>query len=136
MIMMMMMMMMMMIMTKTTTTTTSIADHVMPRQHPFTSFTVHYSLRNLSMCVCVCACVCVWWNSCNYELFGRSQWPRRLRRGSAADHLLGSWVRIPLGAWMSLSCECLRCQVEVSATGRSLVQRSPTDCGVCLSVIK
>jgi hypothetical protein len=27
-------------------------------------------------------------------------------------------------------------QVEVSATGRSLVQRSPTDCGVCLSVIK
>jgi hypothetical protein len=30
----------------------------------------------------------------------------------------------------------LCCQVEVSATGRSLVQRSPTDCGVCLSVIK
>jgi hypothetical protein len=30
----------------------------------------------------------------------------------------------------------LRCQVQVSATGRSLVQRSPTDCGVCLDVIK
>jgi hypothetical protein len=30
----------------------------------------------------------------------------------------------------------LFCQLEVSATGRSLVQRSPTDCGVCLSVIK
>jgi hypothetical protein len=30
----------------------------------------------------------------------------------------------------------LCCQVEVSATGRSLVQRSPIDCGVCLSVIK
>jgi hypothetical protein len=29
-----------------------------------------------------------------------------------------------------VSCECLCCQVEVSATGRSLVQRSPTDCGV------
>jgi hypothetical protein len=27
------------------------------------------------------------------------------------------------------------CQVEVSATGRSLVQRSPTDCGVSLCVI-
>ena len=26
--------------------------------------------------------------------------------------------------------------VEVSATGRSLVQRSPTDCGVSLCVIK
>jgi hypothetical protein len=31
--------------------------------------------------------------------------------------------------------QCLCCQVEVS-TGRSLVQRSPTDCGVRLSVIK
>jgi hypothetical protein len=40
------------------------------------------------------------------------------------------------GAWMFVSCECLYCQVEVSATGRSPVQRSPTDCGVCLSVIK
>jgi hypothetical protein len=30
----------------------------------------------------------------------------------------------------------LCCQVEVYARGRSLVQRSPTDCGVCLSVIK
>jgi hypothetical protein len=28
------------------------------------------------------------------------------------------------------------CQVEVSATGRSLVQRNPTDCGVYLSVVK
>jgi hypothetical protein len=27
------------------------------------------------------------------------------------------------------------CQVEVSATGWSLVQRSPTDCGVSLRVI-
>jgi hypothetical protein len=31
---------------------------------------------------------------------------------------------------MYVSCECLCCQVEVSATGRSLFQRSPTDCGV------
>jgi hypothetical protein len=29
----------------------------------------------------------------------------------------------------------LCCQVEVSATGRFLVQRNPTYCGVCLSVI-
>jgi hypothetical protein len=28
--------------------------------------------------------------------------------------------------------QCLCCQVEVFATGRSLVQRSPTDCGACL----
>jgi hypothetical protein len=28
------------------------------------------------------------------------------------------------------------CQVEASATSRSLVQRSPTDCGMYVSVIK
>ena len=31
---------------------------------------------------------------------------------------------------MSVCCEC--CQVEVSAKGRSLVQRSPADCGLSL----
>jgi hypothetical protein len=49
--------------------------------------------------------------------------PSGLKRRSAADRLLGSRVRIPPGAWMSVSCESLCCQVEVSATGRSLVQR-------------
>jgi hypothetical protein len=66
----------------------------------------------------------------------QSQWPRGLRHRSAAESLLGSWVRIQPGAWMFVSCECLCCHVEVSATGRSLVQRSPTDCGVCVNVIK
>jgi hypothetical protein len=41
----------------------------------------------------------------------RSQWPRGLRRGSAAERLLGSWVRIPSGTRMFVSCECLCCQV-------------------------
>ena len=36
----------------------------------------------------------------------RSQWPHVLRRGSAVSHLLGFWVRIPPGAWMSVFCEC------------------------------
>jgi hypothetical protein len=36
--------------------------------------------------------------------FCRSQWPRRLRRGSAAARLLGLWVRIPPGhGWKYLS---------------------------------
>jgi hypothetical protein len=62
--------------------------------------------------------------------------PRGLRRGPSVEDLLGSWVRIPPAAWMFVSCECLCCQVHVSATGRSLVQRSPTECGVSnLSVI-
>jgi len=40
----------------------------------------------------------------------------------------------PAGAWMSV-LSVVRCQVEVSATGRSLVQRSPTDCDASLCVI-
>jgi hypothetical protein len=34
----------------------------------------------------------------------RSQRPRGLRRRSAAERLLGSWVRIPLGSWIFFSC--------------------------------
>ena len=58
--------------------------------------------------------------------FCRSQWPRGLRRRSSAARLLRLWVRIPPGTWMFVvSVVC--CQVEVSATSWSLVQRSPTD---------
>ena len=34
------------------------------------------------------------------------QWPRGLRRRSAAARLLRSWVRIPPEAWMFVCCEC------------------------------
>ena len=56
--------------------------------------------------------------------FSRSQWPRGLRRMSASARLLRLWVRIPQGAWMFVCC-----QVEVSATGWSLVR------GVLLTVV-
>ena len=36
----------------------------------------------------------------------RSQWPRGLRRRSAAARLLRLWVRVLPGAWMSVCCEC------------------------------
>ena len=36
----------------------------------------------------------------------RSQWPRGLRRRSAAARLLRSWVRIPPWAWMFVCSEC------------------------------
>jgi hypothetical protein len=52
-----------------------------------------------------------------------------LRRGSAAVRLLGMQVRIPPGACLSVM-NVVCCQVEVSASGWSLVQRSPTECGV------
>ena len=72
-------------------------------------------------------------NTCN---FSRFQEPPNLRRGSAAAHLLLLRVRIPPGEWTAVSCKCcvVSCRVvsvrEVSATGRSLVKRSPTECGV------
>ena len=73
------------------------------------------SLHNLSSTVC------------------RFQWPRGLRRRSAAARLLRSWVWIPLGASMFVCC-VVCCQVEVSATSWSLVQRSPTDCAPSVCV--
>jgi hypothetical protein len=36
----------------------------------------------------------------------QSQWPRGLRRRSAADRLLSLWVRIPPAAWIFVCCEC------------------------------
>jgi hypothetical protein len=40
------------------------------------------------------------------EFSRRSQWPRGLRRRSAAAHLLRLLVRIPPGTWMPVCCEC------------------------------
>ena len=40
------------------------------------------------------------------QRLSRFQWPRGLRRRSAATRLLRSWVRIPPGAWMFVCCEC------------------------------
>ena len=65
----------------------------------------------------------------------RSQWPRSLRRRSTAARLLRSWIRIPPRAWMFVVI-VVYYQVEVSATSWSFVQRSPTDCGASLCVIK
>jgi len=52
-------------------------------------------------------------------------WPKALVCGCS----LGLRVRISPTAWMFvLSAVC--CQVEVSESGWSLIQRSPTECGV------
>jgi len=59
----------------------------------------------------------------------QSRWLGDLRRGSAAARLLGLRVRIPPAIWLSLG-GVMCCQVEFFATGRSFVQRSPTECGV------
>jgi hypothetical protein len=44
--------------------------------------------------------------------------------------LLGLRVRIPPGHGFMFLVSVVCCQIEVSALGRSLVQRSPTDYGV------
>jgi len=64
---------------------------------------------------------------------GRSQWPRSLRRGSAVALVLGLWVRIQRGAWISLflsSESCLFSGRGFCASGCSLVQKSPTESGM------
>ena len=67
---------------------------------------------------------------------GRSRWPRGLRRMNVAVRLLGLRIRIPSGSWMFILWVLCVVQVKekASATGRSLVQGSPTEC-VCVSVI-
>jgi hypothetical protein len=47
----------------------------------------------------------------------------------ATARLLRVRVRIPPGIWMSVA-NVVCYQVEISATGRSLVQRSRTECGL------
>ena len=51
-----------------------------------------------------------------------SQWPRGLRRRSAAARLLRLRVRIPQGAWMSVCCEC--CVLSGRSLCDELITRS------------
>ena len=50
-----------------------------------------------------------------------SQWPSGLRRRSAAALPLRSWVRIPLGAWLFVCCEC--CVLSGSGLCNELITR-------------
>jgi hypothetical protein len=56
---------------------------------------------------------------------------RALRRGSAVARFLESWARIPLTAWIFFYFVCCVLSGGFCASGWSLVQRSPTECGVC-----
>ena len=59
------------------------------------------------------------------QSFRRSRWPSGLKRGSTAARLADCGFESRRGM---ISLLCFR--VEVAATGRSLLQRSPTECGV------
>ena len=74
------------------------------------------------------------WNE-NFLMYAHSycrfRWPCALRCGPQAARLLGLRVRIPAGEWMSVSCECCILSGRgLSASGWSIVQKSPTECGV------
>jgi hypothetical protein len=60
----------------------------------------------------------------------RSRWPRCLRCGCTAARLLGLRVPNPPGYGSLSLVSVVYCYVEVSATGRSPVERSPTEYGV------
>jgi len=62
--------------------------------------------------------------------FSRSQWPRGLRRRSAAARLLRLWVRIPPGAWIFVFCECY------VLSGRGLCDELITRPGVLPNVMR
>ena len=59
---------------------------------------------------------------------GRSQWPRGLRRRSASVHLLGCGFEYRRGHVCLSLVSVVCCQVQLSATGRSFLRGSPTEC--------
>jgi len=63
----------------------------------------------------------------------RSQWPRGLRRRSAAARLLRSWVRIPPGAWMFVCCEC--CVLSGRGLCDELITRPEESYRLCCVVV-
>ena len=63
----------------------------------------------------------------------RFQWPRGLRRRSAATHLLRLWVRIPPGAWMCICCEC--CVLSGRGLCDKLITRPEESYRMCCVVV-
>ena len=69
----------------------------------------HQNLLHVLIIIVLCVTV--------QNIMYRSQWPRGLRRRSAAARLLRLWVRIPRGCLGYLSAvRVVCCQAEVSAT--------------------
>jgi len=64
---------------------------------PVDDITIGITFAALLLLLLLCTVKC---SSC------RSQWPRGLRRRSAATRLLRSWVRTPPRAWKLVCCEC------------------------------
>jgi len=63
----------------------------------------------------------------------RSQWPRSLRRMSAAARLLRSWVRILPWAWIFVCCEC--CVLSGRGLCDELITRREESYRLCCVVV-
>ena len=63
----------------------------------------------------------------------RSQWPRGLRRRSAAARPLRSWVLIPPGAWIFVCCEC--CVLSGRGLCDELITRPEESYRLCCVVV-
>jgi hypothetical protein len=62
-----------------------------------------------------------------------SQWPRCLRRMSAAARLLRLWVRIPPGAWMFVCGEC--CVLSGRGLCDELITRAEESYRLCCVIV-
>jgi hypothetical protein len=62
-------------------------------------------------------------------IYWRSQLPRSLRRGSTSARLLGLWVWIPLGTWITVSCGC--CVLSGVGLCDGLISSPEESCRVC-----
>jgi hypothetical protein len=60
--------------------------------------------------------------------------PCGLGCGSAAAYLLGLWVRIPLGIWMSVDCEC--CVLSSRGLCEGPIPRLEESYRVCVCVME
>ena len=67
------------------------------------------------------------------ELWTTSQWPRGLRRRSAAARLLRSWVRIPPGAWIFVCCKC--CVLSGRGLCDELITRPEESYRLCCVIV-
>ena len=63
----------------------------------------------------------------------RPQWPRVLRRRSAAARLLRLWFRVPPGAWMFVYCEC--CVLSGRRLCDALITRPEESYRLCCVVV-
>jgi len=77
----------------------------------------------------------VWFNIILLFTACRFRWPRRIRYGSAAAHLLGLRIWIPPRTWTSLSCECCVLSGKGLCDGPITYTEESLPSVVCLNVI-